>query len=93
MKCEKGNKGEVLLVERMQEWNTLAPLAAKPFPIALFAEKIQILICKFNSNSPSHLMSKGSSHLLLRYGKRSAQEDVVAELLFGSDSNRDQRSR
>uniref|UniRef100_A0AAV2KFJ1 Peptide YY n=1 Tax=Knipowitschia caucasica TaxID=637954 RepID=A0AAV2KFJ1_KNICA len=27
-----------------------------------------------------------------RYGKRSAQEDVVAELLFGSDS-RDQRSR
>ncbi|KAI3360285.1 hypothetical protein L3Q82_014601 [Scortum barcoo] len=29
----------------------------------------------------------------LRYGKRSAQEDVVAELLFGGDSNRDQRSR
>uniref|UniRef100_A0A8C6SH13 Peptide YYa n=1 Tax=Neogobius melanostomus TaxID=47308 RepID=A0A8C6SH13_9GOBI len=27
-----------------------------------------------------------------RYGKRSAQEDVVSELLFGSDS-RDQRSR
>ncbi|XP_008413280.1 peptide YY-A [Poecilia reticulata] len=27
-----------------------------------------------------------------RYGKRSAQEDVVAELLFGGDS-RDQRSR
>ncbi|KAK7939334.1 hypothetical protein WMY93_002660 [Mugilogobius chulae] len=27
-----------------------------------------------------------------RYGKRSAQEDVVAELLFGSDS-RDQRSK
>lgn len=29
----------------------------------------------------------------LRYGKRSAQEDVVAELLFGGDNNRDQRSR
>ncbi|CAJ1075385.1 peptide YY-A [Xyrichtys novacula] len=28
-----------------------------------------------------------------RYGKRSAQEDVVAELLFGGDSNRGQRSR
>ncbi|KAK2832815.1 hypothetical protein Q5P01_016704 [Channa striata] len=28
-----------------------------------------------------------------RYGKRSTQEDVVAELLFGGDSNRDQRSR
>lgn len=28
-----------------------------------------------------------------RYGKRSAQEDVVAELLFGSDNNREQRSR
>uniref|UniRef100_A0A3B5RDX9 Peptide YYa n=2 Tax=Xiphophorus TaxID=8082 RepID=A0A3B5RDX9_XIPMA len=28
-----------------------------------------------------------------RYGKRSAQEDVVEELLFGGDSSRDQRSR
>ncbi|KAF1380096.1 hypothetical protein PFLUV_G00182940 [Perca fluviatilis] len=28
-----------------------------------------------------------------RYGKRSTQEDVVAELLFGGDSTRDQRSR
>ncbi|XP_068452226.1 peptide YY-A [Clinocottus analis] len=28
-----------------------------------------------------------------RYGKRSPQEDVVAELLFGGDSNREQRSR
>uniref|UniRef100_A0A3Q1I6X9 Peptide YY n=2 Tax=Anabas testudineus TaxID=64144 RepID=A0A3Q1I6X9_ANATE len=28
-----------------------------------------------------------------RYGKRSTQEDIVAELLFGGDSNRDQRSR
>ncbi|KAF7198839.1 peptide YY-A [Nothobranchius furzeri] len=26
-----------------------------------------------------------------RYGKRSAQEDVVADLLFGGDSSRDQR--
>ncbi|XP_034047062.1 peptide YY-A [Thalassophryne amazonica] len=28
-----------------------------------------------------------------RYGKRSDQEDMMAELLFGSNSNRDQRSR
>ncbi|XP_030231877.1 peptide YY-A [Gadus morhua] len=28
-----------------------------------------------------------------RYGKRSAQEDVMAELMFGRDSTRDQRSR
>ncbi|KAG7232090.1 hypothetical protein INR49_009574 [Caranx melampygus] len=32
-------------------------------------------------------------HSTQRYGKRSAQEDMVAELLFGADSNRDQRSR
>ncbi|XP_020505257.1 peptide YY-A [Labrus bergylta] len=28
-----------------------------------------------------------------RYGKRSGQEDVFAELLFGGDNNRGQRSR
>ncbi|XP_029015232.1 peptide YY-A isoform X2 [Betta splendens] len=28
-----------------------------------------------------------------RYGKRSTQEDIDAEMLFGGDSNRDQRPR
>lgn len=42
---------------------------------------------------PQRWMNSPSLYPSLRYGKRSAQEDVVAELLFGSESNRDQRSR
>lgn len=54
----KGNKGKVLLGERMQEWNIFSQVVSKLSSIELFADNFQKLICKCSGRFSRPINSK-----------------------------------